>query len=252
MTSTSAAIRRHTTVVVPAVDEEPTIGGVISGCLESVDRVLVVAGTCRDGTVEEARRAGATEVLFDHGRGKGDALRVALDRISTEIVAFVDADGSHDPRQLPLLVTPILEGRADHVGGSRLIGGSSEFHGGFDEFLRLTGSAFITACINRTYGERLSDSQNGFRAIRTAVVRELGLRSNGTTIEQEMIMKTLQRGYRIVEVATHEHARLHGVSKIRVLRATPAYGWSLLSGVIAGWLSRRRRSRHAHAGTERR
>src|SRR5690606_37146105 len=107
---------------------------------------------------------------------------------------ILDADGSHDPDDIPRLVAPILEGTADHVSGSRLMGGSSELHGGFDEFLRLTGSSLITACINWRFGVRLSESQNGFRAIRTAVVRQLPLRPNGTTIEQEMIIKTLRRG----------------------------------------------------------
>src|SRR6185503_7893558 len=130
----------------------------------------------------------------------------------TPITVFLDADGSHDPEDIPLLVEPILSGRADHVTASRLRGGSSELHGGFDEFLRLSGSSFITACINRRFDCRLSDSQNGFRAIRTDVLKELDLREDVTTIEQEMIIKTLRRGLRMAEVPSHEHPRAHGCS----------------------------------------
>src|SRR5438093_1512767 len=78
---------------------------------------------------------------------------------------------------------------------------------------------------------RLSDTQNGFRAIRTAVLRELALREDSTTIEQEMIMQTLRRGYRMAEVACHEYARRHGRSHVRPLRAAPRYFWSLVRGL---------------------
>ena len=134
----------------------------------------------------------------------------------------------HDPEDIPLLVEPILAGHADHVVASRLRGGSSELHGGFDEFLRLAGSSFITACINWRFNCRLSESQNGFRAVRTSVLRELDLRENTTTIEQEMTIKTLRRGWRMAEVPSHEHPRRHGASHIRVWRDAPRYGYSLV------------------------
>ena len=110
----------------------------------------------------------------------------------------------------------------------RLRGGSSELHGGFDEFLRLAGSSFITACINWRFNCQLSDSQNGFRAVRTTVLRQLDLRENTTTIEQEMTIKTLRQGWRMVEVPSHEHRRTHGTSHIRVWRDAPRYGYSLV------------------------
>ena len=146
--------------------------------------------------------------------------------MTTPVTVFLDADGSHVPEDIPCVVEPILAGRADHVSASRLIGGSSELHGGFDEFLRLAGSSFITACINQRFRVALSDSQNGFRAIRTALLRQLQLRENSTTIEQEMIIKTLKAGGRMAEVPSHEHRRLHGVSHIRVWRAAPRYVYS--------------------------
>jgi dolichol-phosphate mannosyltransferase len=215
-----------TTVVIPAKDEAPTIQGMVAGCLPFAREVIVVDGHSRDGTLELARRAGA-RVLLDGGRGKGDAIRTVITEIATAITVFVDADGSHDPADIPRLVAPIRRGEADHVSGSRLIGGSSELHGGFDEFFRLAGSAFITACINCRFGVRLSDSQNGFRAIRTDVLRALGLHENGFTIEQEMVMKTLAGGFRMVEEPTHESSRRFGESHIHLWRAVPAYALSL-------------------------
>ncbi|MCP3678210.1 MAG: hypothetical protein GY721_11675, partial [Deltaproteobacteria bacterium] len=81
----------------------------------------------------------------------------------------------------------------------------------------------ITLGINYRFNVRLTDSQNGFRAIRKAVAASLGLRENITTIEQEMIMKTLRHGYRIAEVPAHEYARAHGVSRINASRVWPRY-----------------------------
>jgi glycosyltransferase involved in cell wall biosynthesis len=213
--------------VIAAKQEGPSLGGIIQRTRRYADAVIVVAGHSTDGTPEVAARGGAT-VLSDNGRGKGDAIRCAIPHIRTPITVLLDADGSHDPEDIPLLVEPILTDRADHVSASRLRGGSSELHGGFDEFFRLTGSSFITACINWRFKCRLSESQNGFRAIKTSVLRELDLREDLTTIEQEMIIKTLRRGYRMAEVPSHEHPRAHGTSHIRVWRCAPRYGYSLV------------------------
>jgi dolichol-phosphate mannosyltransferase len=216
------------TIVIPARDEAATIVDVIRRCRPYGDEILVVAHCrCHDDTVAVARAAGA-RVIVDRGRGKGDAMRRAIGEIKTAVTVFIDADGSHDATDIPRLVQPIADDEADHVGGSRLIGGSSELHGGFDEFLRLAGSSLIMACINRRFGVRLSDSQNGFRAIRTDVLRQLGLTSDSTTIEQEMIMRSLGMRFRVAEVPSHEHKRVAGVSHINVRRAALRYLFNLV------------------------
>lgn len=219
--------RSDVTVVIAAKDEARTIGPLVERSFRHASAVIVVDGRSRDDTPAIAAAHGA-RVLVDGGRGKGDALRLAIDAVDTDIIVFLDADGSHEPDDIPRLVAPILDGVADHVSGSRLMGGSSELHGGFDEFFRLTGSSLITACINWRFGVRLSESQNGFRAIRTSVARQLNLQEDATTIEQEMIIKTLRLGFRIAEVAAHEHKRTYGASHIVLWRATPRYVYSLL------------------------
>lgn len=217
--------------VIAAKQESPTIGGIVARTSRYAGQVICVVGRSTDGTAEAAEACGA-QVLHDGGRGKGEAMRRALAHVGGAITVFLDADGSHDPEDIPLLVAPIAGGHADHVTASRLRGGSSELHGGFDEFFRLTGSSFITACINWRFGCRLSDSQNGFRAIRTSVLRDLDLREDVTTIEQEMIIKTLRRGFRMAEVPSHEHRRMHGSSHIRLWRSAPRYGYSLVKYLL--------------------
>jgi dolichol-phosphate hexosyltransferase len=214
-------------VVIAAKQEAPSVGGVVDRTRRYASEILVVVGESTDGTEAVAERSGAS-VLVDQGRGKGDAIRQAIPHIKTPVTVFLDADGSHDPEDIPMLVEPILAGEADHVVASRLRGGSSELHGGFDEFLRLAGSSFITACINWRFNCRISDSQNGFRAVRTSVLRQLDLREDTTTIEQEMTIKTLRQGWRMAEVPSHEHPRSHGASHIRVWHDAPRYGYSLI------------------------
>ena len=215
------------TVVITALNEEKTVGNVINASKNHSDSIMVVDGHSRDKTAEIARSLGV-KVVFDHKKGKGDAIRTAIPLINSEITVFIDADGSHDPDDIPKLVEPIREDRADHVSGSRLIGGSSELHGGFDECFRLMGSSLITACINQRFGVRLSESQNGLRAIKTEVLKSLGLRENITTIEQEMIIKTLKKGYRMAEVPTHEHKRKAGYSKINLSKVAFRYVYSMI------------------------
>ncbi len=215
------------TVVIPSLNEARTIGDIIEKTRPYTSDILVVDGHSPDGTADLARSLGA-RIVFDHGKGKGEALRSVIPHLDREIAVFIDADGSHDPDDIPNLIRPILEGRADHVSGSRLIGGSSELHGGFDECFRLMGSSLITACINHRFHVRLSESQNGFRAIRTAVLRDLDLRENITTIEQEMIIKTLKKGYRMAEVPSHEHERKAGYSKISVRKVAFRYVYTMI------------------------
>jgi glycosyltransferase involved in cell wall biosynthesis len=215
-------------VVIPAKDEEKSIGEIIEGCKKYAKRVLVIDGYSKDKTREVAEKSGA-EVVLQKGKGKGAAIRTSAEHVSgDEIVVFIDADGSHDPDDIPKLIKPIQETKADHVTGSRLFGGSSELHGGFDEFMRLTGSSFITFCINNKFNVRLSDSQNGFRAIRGAVLKDLDLRENITTIEQEMIIKTLKKGYKMSEVPAHEYRRKYGESHIEMHRVFFRYVYSFI------------------------
>ena len=214
-------------VVIPTLNEEETLAEIIEGCKPYADEIIVVDGHSQDRTREVAESLGV-KVILDNRKGKGAALRLSVDFVSGDIIVFIDADGSHDPKDIPKLVEPILKGEADHVSGSRLIGGSSELHGGFDECFRLMGSSFITACINWRFKVRLSESQNGFRAIKTDIIKQLGLKENITTIEQEMIMKTLKKGFQMAEVPSHEYERKKGYSKISLRKVWFRYVYSLV------------------------
>jgi dolichol-phosphate mannosyltransferase len=213
-----------------ARNEEATIAAVLRDLQGLTDDLIVVDGHSTDRTADLARAAGA-KVIQDSGRGKGAAIRLGLETVRHPITVFIDADGSHEPKEIPRLVAPIAEGRADLVIGSRMLGGSEELFGSISEVIRLMGSLVISLSINYRFGVRLTDYQNGFRAIRTEVGRAIRLTSDITTIEQEMGMKCLHQGYVVTEVPAHEYVRKGGVSKINVMRLAPAYVWSLLRGI---------------------
>jgi dolichol-phosphate mannosyltransferase len=219
------------TVVVPAKDEEGLIGEIVDEVAPYADEVLVVDGHSRDRTREIAAAHGA-HVILDGGRGKGEALRLSLREATGDIVVFIDADGSHETKDIPRLVTPIRDGQSDLVIASRGKGGSDELHGTLEQLIRYVGSQIIMLCINYRWKTRLTDSQNGFRAIRRDVGLKLGLRANLTTIEQEMLMKALKHGYRVSEIASHEYERRWGKSKVVVWKLWFAYLWSFLRNLI--------------------
>lgn len=229
----TAAAPEKISVVIPTVNEELTLADVMEGCRPHCGEIIVVDGHSTDRTREIAAARGA-KVILDGGKGKGEALRRSAEHVTKEIIVFIDADGSHNPFDIPRLTEPILDDRTDHVTGSRLIGGSSELHGGFDEFMRLAGSSFITALINWKFDVRLSDSQNGFRAIRADVFRALKCRENIFTIEMEIIMKALKKGYRVSEVPTHENRRVAGYSKISIRKVWLRYGYVLMRDIFLG------------------
>jgi dolichol-phosphate hexosyltransferase len=223
-------IQKHCTIIIPARNEEKTIEIVLKDVKDMTNDLIVIDGHSTDGTAEIARKYNA-RLILDNGLGKGDAIRIGLNEARLPVTVFIDADGSHDPKDIVKLVNPILHDKFDMVMGSRMLGGSDELFGSISEVIRLMGSLIISLSINYRFGVRFTDFQNGFRAIKTEVGRNLGLRSNITTIEQEMAMKCLHYGYRITEVPTHEYKRKGGVSKINVMRVAHRYVWSLISGI---------------------
>lgn len=219
------------TVIVPALNEEETIGAVLADVRAYADELVVVDGNSGDRTREIAREMGV-RVVTDNGRGKGAAIRQGLSLASNPIVVFIDADGSHEPSDIPSMVAPIRDDLADIVIGSRMTGGSDELFSDAPEFVRLTGSMIINLAINYRWNVRLSDTQNGYRA----VVRDIGLAlnttENSTTIEQEMVMKALSARYRVVNVPSHEYRRRGGESKVLVTRVWLKYVINVVKHVI--------------------
>jgi len=224
-------MQKKITVVIPTKNEEKTIEEIINKCKTHADEVIVVDGHSEDNTRAIAQAQGV-RVVLDHGKGKGDGVRVGIQEAGGDIVVFIDADGSHSPDDIPKLVKPILEGKADLVIGSRGTGGSDELHGDVEGLLRFIGSDIILIGINKRWNVCLTDCQNGFRAIKTKVARQLNLKENIPTIEQEMTMKCLKKGFRIGEVPTHEYKRRYGRSAIDLKKVWFRFVWSFIKNLF--------------------
>ncbi len=212
-------------VIICAKNEERTIGDIVVRCQKHAQDVVVMDGHSTDRTREIAAALGA-RVYLDSRRGKGEAVRSAFGRVDKEFLVLVDADGSHDPDDIPRLLRPLQQGRADHVVGSRVLGGSDEAGRDVSQSVRMFGGRVITWGINRRFKTQITESQNGLRAIRRTVALELGLREDITTIEQEMTIKTLKKGYRLIEVPTREYCRCYGSSRYSAWRVWPRYVYS--------------------------
>jgi dolichol-phosphate mannosyltransferase len=217
--------------VILAKNEECTIADAVAGALSFCGRVLVMDGHSSDSTAEVARTAGA-EVHIDSGRGKGAAIRSCLELVSESVVVLMDADGSHDPADIPRLAMPVLDGGFDLCVGSRFTGGSEELSITIGQLVRTIGNISMNIAINRRWGVELTDTLNGFRAVRRDAAIAVGLREDIHTIEQEMVMKMLLAGYRVTNVPTHEYRRQHGESHIRIWRQWPLFVLCVLTHVL--------------------
>ncbi len=216
-------------VVIPTYNEEDAIGRVLDDLAPlGVDEVLVVDSDSTDRTREVAAAAGA-RVIRQPKRGYGRACLTGLDHAAApDVVVFLDGDYSDRPAELPRLVVPIAEGRADLVIGSRLAGPRDRGALPWHSIVGNTLSAFL---INRLCGLALTDL-GPFRAARYEMLRSLDLQELTYGWPVEMIVKASLRGYHVVEVPASYHPRI-GRSKITgTLRGSVGAAWCMLSGIV--------------------
>ena len=216
--------------VILARNEERTIREVVENASRFVHEVMMMDGRSTDRTAAVATEAGAT-VHIDEGKGKGAAARQSLELVDADVVVFMDADGSHDPADIPRLALPVVRGQTDLCVGSRFAGGSDELSVGFAQLIRLNGNILMNIAINKRWNGSLSDTLNGFRAIRRQAALAVGLKENRHTIEQEMVMKMLRHGYRVMNVPTHEYERKYGPSHINIWKEWPMFVWCVITNI---------------------
>jgi len=216
-----------TSIIIPAYAEENTIEETIRTAREYVDEtIVVVAKKSKDNTFKIASKL-ADICIIDDGRGKGAALKIGVEMASGDVIVFIDSDGSHDAKDIPKLVKPIIKDNYDLVVGSRALGGSEELHGTLSEFIRNSGGAVIMLCVNYFFNVQFTDCENGFRAIKKDVFKSLRLNANDFDVEQEMFIKALKDGRKVKEVPTHEYKRKIGNSRLKVSKTGWKFVWGL-------------------------
>ena len=184
-------------VVIPAYDCAGTIGAVTAGARRFASDVVVVSDGSRDDTAGEARAAGGRVEELPSNRGKGVALRrgieLALER-DPGLLVLMDADGQHDPDDLPALIAAGRSGDYDLVVGSRLQ--DAEKIPGARYWTNYIGSRALTWMTGYT----LLDSQSGYRLMTAELARAINLRAPGYAVETEMLIKAAKLGARLGHV----------------------------------------------------
>jgi glycosyltransferase involved in cell wall biosynthesis len=216
-------------VVIPALDEEAAIGVVVREVSRDlVAEIIVVDNGSIDRTAEVARAAGAT-VIREPIRGYGAAcLAGALAAPDADILVFLDGDRSDDPREMPVVLQPIVEGRADLVVGSRVDG---QAEAGALTSQQRFGNRLVTWMLRLLYGLTLTDI-GPFRAIRADVFRDLGMEHQTYGWPVEMIVKAAKKGYRVVNVPVSCRKRI-GRSKVAgTMKGSLLAGYHLLSTTV--------------------
>ena len=224
-------------VVIPTHNEAQSIGRVLADLPANiVTEVLVVDSNSSDGTPEIAAKTGA-RVLHEPRRGYGRACLTGLAAATNpDVVVFLDGDYSDRPAELPILLAPITEGRADITLGSRLQSGRSA---GALPWHQVFGNRLAAGLIGLLYGLRLTDL-GPFRAARADVLRRIELKENTYGWAVEIILKGTLRGFRIVEVPVSYYPRI-GKSKISgTLRGTVGAAWFILSLIVRYYFRHRR------------
>ena len=224
-------------VVIPTHNEAQSIGRVLADLpADIVTEVLVVDSNSADGTPEIAAKMGA-RVLHEPRRGYGRACLTGLAAANCpDIVVFLDGDYSDRPEELPLLLAPIMDGRADITLGSRI--GKQSIHGALPWHATF-GNRLAAFLIRLLYGLKISDL-GPFRAGRADVLRSLKLQEKTYGWAVEMILRGALGGCRIVEVPVSYYPRI-GKSKISgTLKGTIGAAWFILSLIVRYYFRHRR------------
>ena len=226
--TTAAGALMPVTVVIPALDEERPLPAVLAAIpRERVGEIVVVDNGSTDRTAEVAQAAGAT-VLREPRRGYGAACLRGLDHLRAQppaIVAFLDADGSSDPTELPRLLEPIEQGRADLVIGSRVTGVPEA---GSLTAVQRWGNLLAVSLMLALYGARFTDL-GPFRAIRWEALESLGMRDQDYGWTVEMQARAARAGLCSIEVPVRCRRRAAGRSKVSgTLRGVVGAGTKIL------------------------
>lgn len=213
---------------IPAFKEEATIARVILSAQKYVDHVFVCDDGSPDMTAEIAEKLGASVIRHERNMGKGSAIKTLLNeayRYGADIIVLLDADGQHDPSEIPMLMKPIEEGQADFVIGSRYLSKWNKI-----PLYRKVGLKIIDYLLRRSVKIPINDTQCGFRAISRKALEALSsFDSKGFGVESEMLAMAVKNGIRVVEVPVSvRYAGLKTTSKRSPLR----HGGELVSTLL--------------------
>lgn len=234
-------------VMMPVFNEERTLETILGHVLErpEVGEVIAVDDGSTDGSWEILNRIAAADprvrpLRQETNQGKGAALRRAVAELRMPFALVQDADLEYDPRDYPVLLQPLVEGRADVVYGVRGFAGQTAF-----SFWFVMGNMAVTVATNVLFDCYISDMESGYKVLRSDLWRRLNLRGDRFDIEPDITARALRLGYRIHEVPIRYYARsraegkkltwLDGVRALRTLGQLRLRSDAALFGAAPDW-----------------
>ncbi len=204
--------------IIPCLDEANFIGDVVSSAAKFVDTVIVIDDGSKDDTARVARNAGAEVISHPGRRGAGAATRTGFEtalRYGADIVVTLDGDGQHDPSEIPVLVQPLMEGKADITIGSRFLREATVSR------YRKFGIDVITWLYNVGHKSKIDDAQSGFRAYNKKALSRINITYAGFGFSIETLVQARKHGLIISEApvsciyhgsGSTEHPIKHGLN----------------------------------------
>ena len=219
-------------VVIPCYNEVNTVKDLVGRVLaeDIVDEVIIVDDGSTDGTrdilaqLEAAGHKRLRIVQHERNRGKGAALVTGFDLATGEVIIIQDADFEYDPREYGRLLTPIQEGVATVVYGSRFLGGTRKAM----NFWNMVANKALTLITNILFNAILSDMETCYKCFRREVIAGMTINARGFDFEPEFTAKVLRQGIRIVEVPITYYGREYDEGKKIKWTDAPIAAWTLL------------------------
>jgi glycosyltransferase involved in cell wall biosynthesis len=203
-------------VVIPVYNERQTIDEILRRVLATglVDEVIVVDDGSTDGTREHLREVAPSMpkvrlVFHETNRGKGAAVSTGIRAATCDLVLIQDADLEYDPRDYPVLLAPIQEGKADVVYGSRFLGAARRP----TMFWHMVANKWLTFMTNILYNSILSDMETGYKLFRREIIQSIRIRSERFNFEPEITAKILKRRVKLFEVPISFNPREYSEGK---------------------------------------
>ena len=220
--------------LIPAYNEEKSIKVVIENIKDIVDGILVVDDGSSDNTTERAKECGVEVITFEENKGKGVAIREGYKYFinSEHDICFIfDADGQYRKEDILPVCEPIINDEADMVVGSRFLGEYTE-GANINYKIRIMCNNISTTVTRIMSGLPTTDSQSGLVAINKYAAKQLDLNADRWGIHQEIIIRAGKKGLRYKEVPIIFEKRMHGVSRLKVLK----YPFTAFPVMVKAWI----------------